>query len=76
MDFHDAKKVIGYYSKTKAEATGLVLKAVREHGLDASIVYPSGILGPNDYNFGLITSSIKLGFHSRPLYETIRDTIE
>ncbi|MGI6169996.1 MAG: NAD-dependent epimerase/dehydratase family protein [Christensenellales bacterium] len=57
---HDPDKVIGYYAKTKAMATDLVLRAVRENGLDASVVYPSGIIGPNDYGFGLITSAIKM----------------
>lgn len=60
VSFHDVEKVIGYYSKTKAEATELVLKAVREQNLDASIICPSGIFGPNDYGFGLITSSMKM----------------
>lgn len=60
VNFHDSNKVIGYYSKTKAEATELVLKAVRDADLDASVIYPSGIFGPNDYGFGLITSCIKM----------------
>jgi len=57
---HDPDKVIGYYSKTKAIATNLVLQAVKENNLDASVVYPSGILGPNDKGGGLITSAIKM----------------
>lgn len=57
---HDPEKVIGCYAQTKAEATELVLKAAREDGLDASVVYPSGIFGPNDYGFGLITSCIRM----------------
>jgi dihydroflavonol-4-reductase len=60
IENHDPDKVIGYYSKTKAEATNLVLQAVRENDMDASVVYPSGIIGPNDYGFGLITSCIKM----------------
>lgn len=60
VEHHAPDKVIGYYAKTKAEATDLVLRAVRENDLDASVVYPSGILGPNDYGFGLITSCIKM----------------
>lgn len=39
--------VTGMYAKTKAEATELVLDAVRE-GLDAVVVHPSGIVGPDD----------------------------
>lgn len=42
-----AEKVRGGYAKTKAEATRAVLGAARE-GLDAVVVHPSGILGPND----------------------------
>ena len=57
---HDPDQVIGYYAKTKALATDLVLRAVRENNLDASVVYPSGIIGPYDYGFGLITSAIKM----------------
>ena len=59
-EHHDPAQVFGYYGKTKAEASGLVLRAVRESGLDASVVYPSGIIGPNDYGSGLITSCIKM----------------
>jgi dihydroflavonol-4-reductase len=47
----DPHVVVGCYSKTKAEATQLVLDAVRNKGLDASIVYPSGICGPGDFAY-------------------------
>lgn len=57
---HDPALVRGYYAQTKAEATDLVLQAARAHDLDASVVYPSGIFGPNDYGVGLITSCIKM----------------
>lgn len=46
-DHFDPALVHGAYAKTKAEATQLVLDAARA-GLDASIVHPSGILGPYD----------------------------
>ncbi|SMC47136.1 NAD-dependent epimerase/dehydratase family protein [Papillibacter cinnamivorans] len=58
VEDYDPDKVIGYYAKTKAMATGLVMKAVRKNGLDASVVCPSGIFGPNDYGFGMITSAL------------------
>lgn len=45
-------KVVGYYAKTKALATQYVLEAAAKHGLDSSIIYPSGIAGPNDSAFG------------------------
>src|SRR5690625_106053 len=41
----DPELVVGDYAKTKAKATLLVQEAV-ENGLDAVIVYPSGIIGP------------------------------
>ena len=40
--------VKGLYAKTKAEATAYVLDAARR-GLDASVVFPAGIIGPFDY---------------------------
>ena len=50
--------VIGYYGKTKAEATQAVLDAIHQRGLDASIVFPTGICGPNDYGNGYFTHFI------------------
>ncbi len=44
----DPAQVEGYYAKTKAEATALVLKA-QQSGLFACVVHPSGIIGPYDY---------------------------
>ena len=40
------ERVIGDYAKTKAAATAAVLAAA-DAGLDAVVVHPSGILGPN-----------------------------
>lgn len=51
----DPAAVEGFYAKTKAEASALVMKAVREQGLDASIVLPSGLCGPCDFSIGHIT---------------------
>lgn len=50
--------VDGDYAKSKASATELVLKAV-ERGLNASIVFPSGIIGPGDIQGGSFTSMVK-----------------
>jgi dihydroflavonol-4-reductase len=56
----DPNKVLGCYSKTKAMATQLVLDAVKEHPeLDATIVHPSGICGPNDYAMGPFAKFIR-----------------
>lgn len=57
--FMPADGLVGYYSVTKAEASQLVLDAVRWcPDLDASIVHPSGICGPNDYAFGPVAQTI------------------
>ena len=53
-DKFDPRKVIGFYAKTKAIATGIVLRAAKR-GLNASVVHPSGIIGPNDYGHGYMT---------------------
>ena len=46
--------VQGEYAKSKAMATALVLEAARE-GLNASVVFPSGIIGPHDRGEGSIS---------------------
>lgn len=57
-DRFEPGSVVGYYGKTKAEASQAVLDAVRKHDLDASIVYPTGICGPDDYAFGPVAGFI------------------
>ena len=52
--------LVGYYSETKAEATQLVMDALKEHPeLDACVIHPSGICGPYDYAFGSVTSMVR-----------------
>lgn len=51
----DPDKITGFYGKTKAEASQIVINAVKDFGLDASIIFPSGLCGPNDYANGIIT---------------------
>lgn len=51
--------IVGFYGKTKAEATERVFAACAQRGLNASIVFPSGIIGPNDYALGHTTNLIK-----------------
>ena len=41
-------KVEGVYSKSKVLANNIVLDAVKNHNLDACIVLPSVLMGPND----------------------------
>lgn len=50
--------VVGHYAKSKAQATQLVLDAAA-YGLDASVVHPSGIIGPKDDSGGNFTSMLK-----------------
>ena len=57
-DHFDADKVVGCYSKSKALATQAVLDAVRNDGIDATVVHPSGILGPYDYAVGTVTGTL------------------
>ena len=57
-DNFDADKVEGCYSQSKAMATQLVLNAVREKGLNACVVHPSGIMGPEDYAVGETTGTL------------------
>jgi len=45
----DPQTEISDYDRSKATASLAVLQAVRESGLDAVIVCPTGIVGPHDY---------------------------
>jgi dihydroflavonol-4-reductase len=56
----DANNPVGIYDRTKAEASLAVLAAVEE-GLDAVIVCPTGVVGPNDY-LGSEMGSLILGW--------------
>ncbi|MCB5284437.1 MAG: NAD-dependent epimerase/dehydratase family protein [Candidatus Cloacimonetes bacterium] len=57
VSFFSPDRVIGYYAKTKALATQQVLEAARS-GLDALVVHPSGIIGPNAQQSGNIAQMI------------------
>ena len=54
----DPDKVKGLYAKSKAKTAKMVLEEVKEKGLDASIVHPSGIIGPGDYSDTHLTQLI------------------
>lgn len=54
-DSFDPALVVGCYAKTKAEATAHVLQTARQTGLDASVVFPSGLCGPGDFAGGYVT---------------------
>ena len=51
--------VHGLYAKTKAEAAKYVIDAVKGKNLNACIIHPSGIIGPNDYGNSHLTQLIK-----------------
>ena len=51
------ERVRGGYARSKAEATRRVLAAAQD-GLDACVVHPSGIVGPEDYQTGSMSSMI------------------
>ena len=71
-------EIDGDYGKSKAMATALVLKAAQE-GLNASVVHPSGIIGPGDLACGnlrrtrksrrMLHSFRSLRKHPRHLYD-------
>ena len=52
------EEVVGCYSQSKALASQAVLDAVKEQGLNACIVHPSGILGPEDFAVGETTKTV------------------
>lgn len=54
----DPSKVEGAYAKTKAETAKYVLEVVKKRKLNACIVHPSGIIGPNDYGSSHLTQLI------------------
>lgn len=56
---YEPRAVVGYYGQSKAEGINLVLDAVRDRGLDAVIVLPTGIVGPGDIAGGPVTSFIR-----------------
>ena len=57
VKYFSSKNVRGQYAKSKAMASAIVLEACKK-GLDASIVLPSGIIGPEDPTMGNVTSII------------------
>lgn len=58
VNHFDPSLVHGIYAKSKASGTEVVLKAVREKGLNVCIVQPSGILGPYDFGNTHMTEMI------------------
>lgn len=54
---YEEEKVVGWYSRSKAMATQKVLDAAHA-GLNACVVHPSGIIGPNDPAIGQTTGTL------------------
>ena len=58
VDHFDPEQVLGCYSQSKSLATQAVLDAVHTRGLNACVVHPSGIMGPEDYAVGETTGTL------------------
>jgi len=58
VDHFDDSVLRDCYSQSKVLATQAVLDAVRERGLNACVVHPSGIMGPEDFAVGETTSTM------------------
>lgn len=58
VGYFDPDEVVGCYSRSKAMASQAVLNAVHEQGLNACIVHPSGIMGPEDFAVGETTGTL------------------
>lgn len=55
----DPNKIVGLYAKTKAETTRYVFNEVKNNNLNACVVFPSGLLGVNDFTNTNMTVLIK-----------------
>lgn len=58
VDRFDDSLLRDCYSQSKALATQAVLDAARARGLNACVVHPSGIMGPEDFAMGETTSTM------------------
>lgn len=65
--------VVGLYTKTKAEAARYVMDSVKDKGLNACIVHPSGILGPYDFSNEKVKRD--LGLVTRDITDTVRNMV-
>lgn len=63
--------VRGAYAKSKAIATSLVFEAA-DRGLNASVVFPSGIIGPGDVGKGSSITNMLLSFFAGKLPFAVR----
>lgn len=63
-DMFSPTNVHGQYAKSKAEASDIAMKYAKD-GMNISIVHPSGLIGPGDYEMGNITNAIALFCNKR-----------
>lgn len=83
VDSYNPSNVEGEYAKSKAEAARFVLEAVANHGLDACIVQPSGIIGPYDFKtthltqliIDAVTGRLKAGVKGGYDFVDVRDVV-
>ena len=54
----DPARVKGQYAQTKAETANYILEQVRKRALNACIVHPSGLIGPNDFGSSHLTQLV------------------
>ncbi|MDD3712285.1 MAG: NAD-dependent epimerase/dehydratase family protein [Candidatus Izemoplasmatales bacterium] len=64
-DTIDIDKLEGYYQRSKAKATNYLLNLMKNDNLKAMIVYPSAVLGINDFKPSAIGREIKRTFRRR-----------
>lgn len=62
---YDAENPYGEYDRSKAEATLEVLNAARS-GLDATVVCPTGVIGPYDFRGSMMGDVIRTAAEKRP----------
>ena len=61
----DVINAVGDYDRTKAEASLVVLEAVK-NGLDAVIVCPTGVIGPHDYRNSEMGNLLRSWLRKKP----------
>ncbi|MGN0998739.1 MAG: NAD-dependent epimerase/dehydratase family protein [Faecousia sp.] len=71
VDHFDPELVRGCYAKSKAEASQLVLDAVREWNLNASIIHPTGLFGPYSYGRNNLID-VLIGVYNGTMTATVR----
>lgn len=58
LSYYNPDQVVGDYAKTKAINNNYIIDCVKTRRLQACIVMPSGIIGPNDYGNTHLTALI------------------